>query len=98
MWNSPPFLPFLSGSAHILFPLCYRPAPRQLNDEELDSGDDEDRYDRMGDPMDYDQGDGVDYGGTLNVMDLDLGRVPEPESKDGEVSRDCVAIRLISVG
>lgn len=35
--------------------------------------------------MDYEQGDDTGYGRTLNVMDVGLGRVPEPEAKDGEV-------------
>ncbi|OJD13103.1 hypothetical protein AJ78_06408 [Emergomyces pasteurianus Ep9510] len=55
---------------------------RRLDDEELDSGDDEGRYDRHGSPMDED---GMDYTESLNVMDLSLSRVPEPESTDGEV-------------
>lgn len=37
--------------------------------------------------MDYEQGDEPEYGETLNVMDLGLGRVSQPESQDGEVSR-----------
>lgn len=57
---------------------------RRLDDEELDSGDDEGRYDRAGDRMDYGDEDGG-YGETLNVMDLNLGRAPEPESTNGEV-------------
>lgn len=73
------------GCAYIHLPFLCRPAPRRLDDEELDSGDDQDRYDRTGDPMDYEQGDEGGYGETLNVMDLGLGRVPEPESQDGEV-------------
>ncbi|EEH06046.1 conserved hypothetical protein [Histoplasma capsulatum G186AR] len=56
--------------------------PRRLDDEELDSGDDEGRYDRHGSPMDED---GMDYTESVNVMDLSLSRVPEPESTDGEV-------------
>ncbi|EEH16558.2 hypothetical protein PABG_06645 [Paracoccidioides brasiliensis Pb03] len=55
---------------------------RGLDDEELDSGDDEGRYDRQGSPMDED---GIYYPESLNVMDLSLSRVPEPESTDGEV-------------
>ncbi|PGH15827.1 hypothetical protein AJ79_02208 [Helicocarpus griseus UAMH5409] len=56
--------------------------PRRLEDEELDSGDDLDRYDRRGSPMDEDA---MDYTESLNVMDLSLSRVAEPESTDGEV-------------
>lgn len=29
--------------------------------------------------------DGMDYGRTLNIMDLSLGRAPEPETTDGQV-------------
>lgn len=58
---------------------------RRLDDEELDSGDDLDRYDRIADRMDYEEGEDRDYGETLNVMDLSLGRAPEPESTSGEV-------------
>lgn len=68
-----------------LFP---RRPPRRLDDEELDSGDDEGRYDRVADRMDYDEAEDGDYGETVNVMDLSLGRAPEPESTSGEV---CVA-------
>lgn len=35
--------------------------------------------------MDYDEGEEGGYGETLNVMDLNLGRAPEPESSNGEV-------------
>ncbi|KAK2753437.1 hypothetical protein FQN55_003566 [Onygenales sp. PD_40] len=56
--------------------------PRRLDDEALDSGDDEGRYDRRDSPMDED---GAGYTESLNVMDLSLSRVPEPESTDGEV-------------
>ncbi|PGH31320.1 RNA polymerase-associated protein LEO1 [[Emmonsia] crescens] len=55
---------------------------RRLDDEELDSGDDDGRYDRHGSPMEED---GMGYTESLNVMDLSLSRVPEPESTDGEV-------------
>lgn len=58
---------------------------RTIDDEELDSGDDEGRYDRAGDRMDYDEGEEGGYRETLNVMDLNLGRAPEPESSNGEV-------------
>lgn len=57
---------------------------RKLDDVELDSGDDEGRYDRAGSPMEED---GMEYGGTLNIMDLSLGRAPEPEPTDGQVKR-----------
>lgn len=58
-------------------------APRTLDDEQLDSGDDEGRYDRMEDRMDYE--DGGEFRETVNIMDLSLGRAPEPVSTNGEV-------------
>ncbi|GIK02694.1 hypothetical protein Aspvir_006753 [Aspergillus viridinutans] len=57
---------------------------RTLDDEELDSGDDIDRYDRAGDRMDEDGLEG-DYQETVNIMDLSLGRAPEPVTSNGEV-------------
>ncbi|KAF4268557.1 hypothetical protein CNMCM8057_008509 [Aspergillus fumigatus] len=57
---------------------------RTLDDEELDSGDDIDRYDRAGDLMDEDGVEG-DYQETVNIMDLSLGRAPEPVTSNGEV-------------
>lgn len=58
------------------------PAQRKLDDEQLDSGDDEGRWDRRGSPMDEDA---AEYSETLNIMDLNLGRTTEPESTDGHV-------------
>ena len=55
---------------------------RRLDDEELDSGDDEARYDRAGSMIEED---GEEYGETRNIMDVKLGRAPEPEPTDGEV-------------
>ncbi|KAL4914208.1 Leo1-like protein-domain-containing protein [Aspergillus aurantiobrunneus] len=57
---------------------------RALDDRELDSGDDEDRYDRAGDRMDYEDGEG-EFQETVNIMDLSLARAPEPNSSNGEV-------------
>ncbi|KAL2872193.1 Paf1-complex subunit LEO1 [Aspergillus lucknowensis] len=58
---------------------------RTLDDAELDSADDEDRYDRVGDRMDYeDEGAGA-FQETVNIMDLSLGRAPEPLTSNGEV-------------
>lgn len=54
-----------------------RPRRRDLDDEQLDSGDDEGRFDRRGSQMEEDA---MDYGETLNVMDVNLARAPEPES------------------
>ncbi|KAF9887463.1 hypothetical protein FE257_010180 [Aspergillus nanangensis] len=58
---------------------------RTLDDEELDSGDDADRYDRTGDRMDYEDSGEGDYQETVNIMDLSLGRAPEPETSNGEI-------------
>ncbi|PGH19140.1 hypothetical protein AJ80_04218 [Polytolypa hystricis UAMH7299] len=59
------------------------PPRRRLDDEELDSGDDADRFDRRGSPMEED---GPDYDReTLNIMDLSLARAPGPESTDGDI-------------
>lgn len=66
---------------------------RQLSDEELDSGDDEDRNDRtQNDDMD------VDTGPTraARIMDVELGRQTVPLPADGEVSHPqcCVLCSL----
>ncbi|KAM5466544.1 Paf1 complex component [Microsporum audouinii] len=66
---------------------------RKLDDVELDSGDDEGRYDRAGSPMEED---GMEYGGTLNIMDLSLGRAPEPEPTDGQVF-NCAIPNFLSI-
>ncbi|KAH8425719.1 Paf1-complex subunit LEO1 [Aspergillus melleus] len=58
---------------------------RILDDEELDSGDDEDRLDRTGERMDYEDGDQGEYQETVNIMDLSLGRAPEPVTSNGEI-------------
>ncbi|KAL4888401.1 Leo1-like protein-domain-containing protein [Aspergillus ambiguus] len=58
---------------------------RTLDDEQLDSGDDMDRYDRAGERMDYEDGGEGDYQETLNIMDLSLGRAPEPITSNGEI-------------
>jgi RNA polymerase-associated protein LEO1 len=55
---------------------------RQLDDEELDSGDDEGRYDRA-----HAEDEGAELEQVtedVNVMEIDLGRHPVPESSDGE--------------
>lgn len=57
---------------------------RSLDDQELDSADDEDRYDRTGDRMDY-EGAEDEYQETVNIMDLSLGRAPEPLTSKDEV-------------
>lgn len=60
---------------------------RQLDDEELDSGDDEDRMDRVGDEQEQEQ----EYVTMDKItMDLEIPRQPNPEPSDGEV---CYALR-----
>ncbi|KAK4547331.1 hypothetical protein LTR36_000987 [Oleoguttula mirabilis] len=59
------------------------PARRQLDDEELDSGDDVDRTDRVGEEpatqeQEYDTQEKV-------MMDLEMARQPLPEPSDGEM-------------
>jgi RNA polymerase-associated protein LEO1 len=49
----------------------------------LDSGDDENRYDRR-DRMD-EAADEDDFGETVNIMDVGLARAPVPATNDGEV-------------
>lgn len=57
---------------------------RQLDDAELDSGDDEDRSDRM--QLDeYDQDDGDTLKRELNVRETSFGRHAIPRGSDGEV-------------
>lgn len=55
-----------------------------MDDEQLDSGDDEGRDDRR-DRMDV----GADAGdfdeAEVNIMDVSLARAPEPVTSDGEV-------------
>ncbi|KAL2831991.1 Leo1-like protein-domain-containing protein [Aspergillus cavernicola] len=58
---------------------------RTLDDAELDSADDEQRYDRVGDRMDYEDGGEGDFQETVNIMDLSLSRAPEPSTSHGEV-------------
>lgn len=62
-------------------------AHRTLDDEQLDSGDDENRHDRLEDRMD-ETADGDDYGETVNIMDVGLARAPVPATNDSEVGDD----------
>lgn len=55
---------------------------RTLNDEQLDSGDDEGRYDRFEDRMDEAED---EFGDTVNILDVGLARAPVPAASDGEV-------------
>lgn len=61
----------------------FRPL-RKLDDEELDSGDDEDRNDRIIDDADGDIDMGTE-GHSANIMDVKLGRHAVPDPSDGEV-------------
>ncbi|KAJ5243727.1 hypothetical protein N7489_003823 [Penicillium chrysogenum] len=54
---------------------------RTLDDEQLDSGDDENRYDRREDRME----DVAEEQQEVNVADQDLARAPVPLTNDGEV-------------
>lgn len=61
---------------------------RKLDDEELDSGDDEGRLDRIEDDGVDGYGDGEEEQGevhSLNVADVRLARHPIPCPSDGEV-------------
>lgn len=76
-----------------LLPRCeltryFRPL-RKLNDEELDSGDDEDRNVRVADDVDVDVGMGIE-GQSANIMDIKLGRHAVPDPSDGEVCKSSV--------
>ncbi|KAJ5698434.1 hypothetical protein N7462_000439 [Penicillium macrosclerotiorum] len=57
---------------------------RNLDDERLDSGDDEDRFDRREDRMD-EAPDEDGFGETVNIMDVGLARAPVPATSDGQV-------------
>jgi hypothetical protein len=61
-----------------------KPAKRQLDDEELDSGDDMDRNDRAADGQDAEAQEFVQQ--EKLEMNLEFPRQPLPEPSDGEVS------------
>lgn len=65
---------------------------RKLDDEELDSGDDEDRNDRLVDDADGDIDMGLE-GHSANIMDVKLGRHAVPDPSDGEVCRLSLVVR-----
>lgn len=60
---------------------------RTLDDERLDSGDDEGRSDRREDRMDEGL-DQEDIDETVNILDVSLARAPVPATSDGEVRRN----------
>lgn len=59
---------------------------RTLDDEDLDSGDDEGREDRLADEEDARE---PEEEKEMAVMEAGLGRQPVPEPSDGEV---CLAL------
>lgn len=78
-----------------------RSSPRQLDDAELDSGDDEGREDRaqhQGDDEEQHQQQFEDH--EILSMDVEVARQPVPEPSDGEVSYSCcdaIAFTLTNV-
>ncbi|KAL8738572.1 MAG: hypothetical protein Q9190_007984, partial [Brigantiaea leucoxantha] len=63
------------------------PKRRKLDDEALDSGDEEGRYDRLDeDGIDGygDEEDGAQEARQRTIMDVNLSRHPVPEPSDGE--------------
>lgn len=70
---------------------------RRLDDQEVDSGDNMDRDDRRDSPIEEDEAEAeaeaeAERGDMFNVMDLNLGRVAEPESTDGQVRAPSVLL------
>ena len=59
---------------------------RELDDEELDSGDDENRRDRLQDDEGYAQDEEDMEAHSQNVVDIRVARHPIPNPSDGEVS------------
>lgn len=76
-------MPFLS-TYYAWFNSLYS-KPRQLDDEELDSGDDEGRNDRLGRDEDMAVDDQQVEEEELTFMDASLPRQAAPEPSDGEV-------------
>ena len=58
--------------------------PRKLEDEELDSGDDEGRYDRATNGVGEDDQEEL-QDKKANIMITNIGRHPDPNPSDGEV-------------
>ena len=68
--------------------------PRKLDDEDLDSGDDEGRYDR--DPF-GNEDDELEYGAKpdrIITYDANLQRMQDPEVTDNDVCNGSIAITL----
>jgi len=66
----------------------YRAPKRTLDDEELDSGDDQDRMDRI---ADEEEAQLQEEEQEQTIMEAALGRQPVPEPSDGEVSHTAAA-------
>lgn len=58
---------------------------RQLDDEELDSGDDEGRDDRLADEAQAEQDQQETVGQDLAILEVELPRQAGPQPSDGEV-------------
>lgn len=58
---------------------------RQLDDAELDSGDDEDRNDRAAPEEEDGIAEEEEHIESLTMQDAEFGRHPVPEPDDGEV-------------
>ena len=70
---------------------CWARHQRKLDDEELDSGDDSDRHDRAG--LQDDEEAEEEQQRTINVMQVDMSRVPVPKPCDGEVCCSLIALQ-----
>lgn len=68
------------------------PLSRHLDDAELDSGDDEDRDDRIGDGEEQEAEMMVTR--EKQIQETDLPRLPVPEPSDGEVSSEYFSVGL----
>jgi len=58
---------------------------RKLDDEDLDSGDDEGRHDRMDEDMDGYGAEEIETQHSVSMADIEIGRHPIPHDADGEV-------------
>jgi hypothetical protein len=65
------------------------PPVRKIDDEELDSGDDEGRKDRVVDTVESENIYGTEQD-QYNIMELTLSRLAQPEKGDGEVYRAAI--------
>ena len=65
---------------HQILSLCRSPKRRKLSDAELDSGDDEDRRDRIEEDVEEEEQEQ-----TLRVIDYELDKHGIPLGGDGEV-------------